>query len=503
MRNLIIPIFCIAMAGCMVGPNYHRPVAPRTKQYTETALPSKTAHSPSLQNTGNSQYFVNGRDIPAEWWRVFHCKELNDLICAGLANNPTVHAANASLLQAKENWNAAFGTLFFPSVDAQINGVRRRQTNSIAGTVNPALGSNIFTLFNSSVNVSYTLDLFGGARRQLEIYSAEVDYQKFQLEAAKLTIATNIVTTAIAIASLEAQILATENIIHSQEAHLEITKKQLKLGGASGIDVLTQQTQVAQSRALLPPLKLSLAKSRDALAALIGKVPSECHLPKFALNQFILPTRLPVSLPSKLVNQRPDIRAQEALVHAASAQIGVATANLLPNVTLSDSYGWNSNNLAKLFSPTNVIWNYGAAILQPIFKGGALFAQRRAAVAGFQQAAAYYRQTVLSAFQNVADSLEALKNDAIALDAERKAELAAQKTLAITEKQYKLGGVSYLSLLNAQQQYQQSTINRIQAQTARLTDSAALYQALGGGWWNRNFENPKQTVTITFRRFSR
>ncbi len=503
MRMLIIPFCCIAMAGCMVGPNFHRPSAPHAKHYTESRLPSKTANAPSLKNTGKTQYFVNGRDVPAEWWTLFHCRELNELICAGLANNPTLHAAKAALRQAQENWNATFGSLFFPSVDGQINGVHQRQTNSLLGTTNPALGSTIFTLYNASINISYMLDLFGGNRRQLEAYSAQIDYQKFLLEAAKLTLASNIVTTVITIASLDAQISATESILRAQEEQLNIVKKQLKLGGASGIDVLTQQTQVAQTLALLPPLQLSLAKSRDALSSLIGRIPSESHLPHFALHQFILPTQLPVSLPSSLVNQRPDIRAQEALLHAASAQIGVATANLLPKVTLTDSFGWNSNNLAKLFSPSNVIWNYGAAILQPIFHGGALFAQRRAAIAAFQQAAAYYRQTVLQAFQNVADSLEALKNDAIALDAQSKAEIAAKKTLLITEKQFKLGGVSYLSLLNAQQQYQKSTINRIQAQAARLADTAALYQALGGGWWICDSYNAKQTVTISYRRFSR
>ncbi len=503
MRKLIVPICCFAMAGCMVGPNFHRPPAPHAKHYTENSLPSKTTHTPSLKNTGKSQYFVNGRDVPGEWWRLFRCKELNELICAGLSNNPSVHAAKAALRQAQENWNATFGSLFFPSVNGQINGVHQRQTNSIGGTINPALGSNIFTLYNSSINVSYLLDLFGGSRRQLESYSAEVDYQKFQLEAAKLTIASNIVTTAITIASLNAQITATENILHAQEDQLNIVKKQLKLGGASGIDVLTQQTQVAQTRALLPPLKLSLAKSRDALAVLVGKIPCEGHIPQFALNQFVLPDHLPVSLPSSLVNQRPDIRAQEALVHAASAQIGVATANLLPSVTLTDSYGWNSRNLAKLFLPSNVIWNYGASVLQPIFHGGALLAQRRATIAAFQQAAAYYRQTVLQAFQNVADSLEALKYDAIALEAEHKAEMASKKTLTITEKQFKLGSVSYISLLNAQQQYQKSTVNRIQAQAARLTDTVALYQALGGGWWNHEFYRPNQPVTISYRRFSR
>lgn len=499
MRMLIIPFCCIAMAGCMVGPNFHRPSAPHAKHYTESRLPAKTVNSPSLKNIGKTQYFLNGRDVPAEWWKLFHCKELNDLICAGLANNPNLHAAKAALRQAQENWNVTFGSQFFPSIDGQINGVRRRQT----GTINPVLGSNIFTLYNASINISYMLDLFGGNRRQLEIYSAEIDYQKFQLEAAKLTLTSNIVTTAITMASLEAQISATENILHAQEAQLNIVKKQLKLGAASGIDVLTQQTQVAQTRTLLPPLYQSLAVSRDALATLTGKIPSESYLPHFSLEQFVLPEHIPVSLPSSLVNQRPDIRAQEALVHAASAQIGVATADLLPKVTLTGSRGWNNNNLAKLFSPTDIIWNYGAAILQPIFHGGALFAQRRAAIAAFQQAAAYYRLTVLQAFQNVADSLEALKNDAIALDAQRKAEIAAKKTLLITEKQFKLGGISYLILLNAQQQYQKSTINRIQAQAARLADTVALYQALGGGWWNRDSYNAKKTVTISYRRFSR
>jgi NodT family efflux transporter outer membrane factor (OMF) lipoprotein len=502
MRILIIPLCCIAMAGCMVGPNFHRPTAPHTPRYTQSPLPSKTTSAP-IKNSGKAQYFVAGRDVPAEWWKVFHSKPLNDLICAGLANSPNLHAAKAALRQAQETWRAQFGTLLLPAIDGQINGAQRRQTNSIGGTTNSALGSNVFTLYNASVNASYVLDFWGGARRQLESYAAQINYQQFQLEAATLTLTSNIVTTSINMASLKAQISATQEILRSQETQLAIVNKQLKLGAASGVDVLTQETQVAQTRAQLPPLQQNLAKSGDALAVLIGQFPSESRVPTVSLHQLCLPSHLPLSLPSSLVCQRPDIRAQEALLHAASAQIGVATANLFPQVTLTGNYGWNSTNLAQLFSPTNVIWNYGAGILQPIFHGGALFSQRRATIAAYQQAAALYRETVLQAFQNVADTLEALKNDANALQAQNRAESLARKTLSITEKQFKLGGVSYLSLLNAQRQYQQAKINRIQAQAARLADTAALYQALGGGWWNRDATAQKPRISISYRRFTR
>lgn len=486
--SLVLTALSINLTGCMVGPDFHTPTAPQTKTYTEKPLPTKTVNTPAAGVAGKAQSFVTSQDIPAQWWYLFHSPALNELVTVGLTNSPNLAAAEAALRQAQENLYAQIGSTLLPTVNAQLSGAREKTSNASLGTTT---APTIFNLYNASVAVSYTLDVFGGSRRQIEASAAQVDYQHFQLEAAHLTLTSNIVTTAITIASLQEQITATQELIRAQADQLAIVAKQLHLGGASESDVLTQQTQLAQTQATLPPLEQKFVQSRDALAVLVGAFPSESQLPAFNLEKLCLPTKLPVSLPSLLVQQRPDIRASEALLHAASAQVGVATANLFPNITLTGNYGWDSTIASNLFSPVNNVWNLGGQLLQPVFHGGALRAQRRAAIAGYDQALAQYQQTVLQAFQNVADTLRALDNDAKTLQAQQLAETSAHEALVITEKQYRLGGVSYLSLLNAQRQYQQTRISRIQAQAARFTDTAALFQALGGGWWNEN--NGKQS----------
>lgn len=487
--RIILTLCALALAGCMVGPDFKSPAGPKIKRYTEKPLPAQIGAGHG-KGAAKTQFLAANHDIPGQWWALFHSPELNTLVCTGLANSPTLQAAKAALLQAQETWRAQFGSLLLPAMDGQFSAVRQRAVTILPGATEPFRGSDLlastFNQYTLQGAFTYALDIFGGARRELESYTAQVEYQQFQLEAAYLNLTANIVTTAIMGASLQAQIEATEAIVHSQEAQLGIVKKQFNLGAASGSDVLAQETQLAQTRALLPVLRLSLAKSRDALAVLVGQFPSEMHCPVLQLDHLNLPQQLPVSLPSSVVRQRPDIRAQEALLHAASAQVGVATANLLPKVTLNAGYGWTRNKLEGLVSPNSVIWNAGANLLQPIFHGGALLAERRAAVAAFDQARAVYRETVLTAFQNVADSLEAINHDAKAYQAQLDAESAARNSLRITEKQYRLGGVSYLNLLNAQRQYQQAVINRIQAQAARYADTVALFQALGGGWWNRS-----------------
>ena len=388
------------------------------------------------------------------------------------------------MIQAQENLNAQIGSTLFPAVDLSASKQREHGLDSTTAQV------GTYNLYNTSVNVSYTLDVFGGSRRAIEALAAQVDYQQYQFEAAHLTLTSNIVTTAVTVASLQAQIQATQELIRAQQNELSIVQKQFNLGSVSNADVLAQQTQLAQTRATLPTLEKNLAQTRNALAVLVGAFPSEIQLPEFNLDKLQLPIQLPVSLPSTLVRQRPDVRAAEALLHKASAEIGVATANLLPQFTLSGSYGYASGNFHGLFDHANSLWSLAGQALQPVFHGGALQAQRRSAVAAYDEAAANYKQTVLQAFQNVADSLRALETDAQALQAQKQAENAAQNTLALTQKQFRLGGVSYLNLLNAQRQYQQTRINRIQAQAARYTDTAALFQALGGGWWNKtNGEN--------------
>jgi NodT family efflux transporter outer membrane factor (OMF) lipoprotein len=333
--------------------------------------------------------------------------------------------------------------------------------------------------------VSYVPDIFGAARRQIQGLQSQVMYQYFELRAAYLTLTANIVTSAITIASLHQQIRVTQQLIREQAEQLAIIKRQFELGAVSEIDVLAQQTQLAQTRASLPPLEKSWQQARHLLAVLVGAFPSDSHIiPPLSLEELHLPTKLPLSVASALVRQRPDIRAAEALWEAANAQVGVATANLYPQFSLNGTYG-KSNTVGShvLGSQTN-LWSIGGALLQPIFQGGALSAERRAAIAAYNQAAAQYREVLLQAFKNVADTLRALEADAREMRAQKQAELAAYANLNLVRQQFDLGGVSYLSLLDAQRQYQQTRINLIQAKASRYTDTAALFQALGGGWWN-------------------
>jgi len=478
--SIVSVIAGVAVAGCAVGPDFRRPEAPNTDKYMPTALPQETAAAPGI--AGTAQRFVDGQDIPAQWWTLFHSEELDQLVRQALTGSPTLEAAQATLRQAQENLRAQRGALLAPAIDLNVSGNRERASGAAFGQ--PNIPGGVFNLYNTSVSVSYTLDIFGGYRRQLEALQSQVNYQNFQLEGTYLTLTSNIVTTAVKQASLRAQIQATQDILTAQEKQLEVVEHQFQVGGVSGSDVLAQRTQLAQTRATLPPLERDLAQTGHQLAVLAGKLPSEAALPAFTLEVLQLPQELPVSLPSLLARQRPDIRASEALLHQASAQIGVATANLYPQITLTGSYGSQANRSGDLFSSGASIWNLGASLLQPLFHGGALTARRRAAVASYDQAAAQYRVTVLQAFQNVADTLRALEADARTLNAQAEAESLARDTLDLARKQFELGAVSYLSLLDSQRQYQQVRINLIQAQAARYADTAALFQALGGGWWN-------------------
>jgi NodT family efflux transporter outer membrane factor (OMF) lipoprotein len=489
-RELIrlLPLWILAalvVGGCTVGPDFHRPEALKTGKYISTVLPEKTVSAPG--EAGAAQRFVPGRDIPAQWWELFHSEALDRLILKALADSPTLGAAQAALRNARENLTAQTGVVLYPAVDAK--GSVSREKYSGASFGQPGSGT-LLTLFNASVDVSYVIDFFGGGRRELEALRSQVDYQRFQLEGTYLTLTSNIVTAAVKEASLRAQILATQEVLKAEEKQLDVAEHQFRLGGVSRSDVLAQRAQLAQTRAGLPPLEKELAQNRHLLAALAGGLPGETVLPEFRLEGLHLPQELPVSLPSSLVRRRPDIRAAEEVLHAASAQVGVATANLYPQITLTGSYGSETTRLRNLFGNGTSIWNLSAGLLQPVFHGGELTAKRRAAVAAYDQAAAQYRETVLQAFRNVADVLRALEDDARTLKAQSEAEGAARETLDITEKQFKDGAVSYLSLLNAERQYQQSQIVLAQARAARLADTAALFQSLGGGWWNMGPDGP-------------
>ncbi|OGT41695.1 MAG: RND transporter [Gammaproteobacteria bacterium RIFCSPHIGHO2_12_FULL_37_34] len=476
----IILIFAY-LTGCMVGPNFHKPAAPTAHSYNESPLPKKTVKISSARNAGKAQAYIMNLDIRANWWYLFHSPTINQLINIGLANNPSLAAAEASLKQAQEVLRAQIGNTLLPALNATADGSRQR---TVAASFGGNVPSSIFNLYNVSANISYTLDIFGGARREIESLQAQVDYQQFQFLATYLSLTANIVTTAITIASYEEQIKATQALIKAEEDELNIMRKQLRAGGLADTNILSQQTLVDQARATLPPLEQSLSQSRHALSVLIGAYTNQ-PLPRINLNNLKLPRYIPVSLPSKLVRQRPDVRASEALLHSASAQIGVATANLLPQFTLTGGLGWIAEVPSALFQSNNKSWDVGGKITQPLFHGGALFAERRAAIDAYDQAYAQYRLVVLQAFQNVADALRALDTGAKSFQANQAAEDAAFKTLKITQQQYHVGGISYVNLLTAQQQYQQTRLNRIQSQAARYTDTVALFQALGGGWWNR------------------
>jgi NodT family efflux transporter outer membrane factor (OMF) lipoprotein len=482
-RIFITAVFVtlMVMTGCAAGPDFRRPTIPAVDSYTPQPLPGQTV-SVEVKG-GEAQRFVQDMDIPGQWWTLFHSKPLNDLIKQALKANPDLEAAQAALRGAWENVYAQQGA-FFPSVEASFTPTRQKT----AGVLTSPLANNNYTysLHTAQVTVAYMPDVFGGTRRQVESLKAQAESQRFQLEAAYLTLTSNVVAAAVEESALRGQIAATARIIEIQSKSLDLLRQQYTLGQVATLDVAAQEAALAQTQAMLPPLEKQLAQQRDLLARLAGRFPSKAPAEKFELALLELPQELPVSLPSKLVEQRPDVRSAEEQLHAASAEIGVAIANRLPNITLSANVGSSATAINQLFTPGTGFWALAANLVQPIFQGGTLLHRQRAAEAAYDQAAAQYRSTVLTAFQNVADTLHAIQCDADALKAAVAAEKAAAKSLGIARHQLELGDISYLSLLNAEQTYQQAVINLVQALANRYADTAALFQALGGGWWNRS-----------------
>lgn len=480
MRLGLAAVIGAGLSACAVGPDFKPPQSsPDAIPYTPTPLPAATDSAPVAG--GAAQTLAMGQDIPAQWWAMFHSPQLDALVRASLVQSPNVAAAEASLRQAQENYRAEVGSLAYPSVTGQLGATRQHASALQTGVP----GGSVYNLYNASVNVSYTPDVFGGTKRTLESAQAGIDYQRYQLEATYLSLTANVVTTAIREASLRAQLKATRDVLTALTDQLNLIEKQFQFGAIPRATLLTQRNQVAQAQATIPPLEKQLAQTRHQLSVLAGKLPGEQGLPEFELDQLTLPEQLPVSLPSNLARQRPDVRASEELLHQASAEVGVATANLYPQFNLSGSYGSNSLTPHDLFEAKNVLWNLTAGLTQPIFNGGALTARKRAAEAAYDNAAAQYRSTLLVAFQNVADSLRALDSDASTLKFTAQAEASAAESLDLAQVQYKLGATNYLVLLDAQRTYQQAHVQLVQAQAARYADTAALFQALGGGWWNR------------------
>jgi len=472
----------LLLGGCVVGPDFKKPAAPDVPRYTAAPLPPATVATPGVPG-GEAQRFQSGADIPADWWTLFHSRALDALVRQALANNPNLKAAQAALLAAHENMRAQHGA-FLPQVSAGV-GITRQKDPSGALAPVPSNNAFLYTLVTPQLSVSYVPDVFGLNRRTAEAAAAQEEATRFEMIATDIALSANVVAGAIQLASLEDQIEATRALIDIDKKMLAITGYQKKKGYVGGLDVAAQQAQLAQLEASLPPLLKQLDQQHNALAVLTGRFPGEAPVEKFDLAGLTLPQDLPVSLPSALVAQRPDVLQAEANMHAASAQVGVATANRLPNITLSANAGSTALAIGQVFGPGTGFWNLGAALLAPIFDGGTLKHQQRAARAAYTQAAEQYRATVLTAFQEVADALTALDQDARTLKATAAAADAARRTLDLSRLQYKDGYAGYLAVLSAEQGYQQARLALVQAEASRFADTAALFQALGGGWWRR------------------
>jgi NodT family efflux transporter outer membrane factor (OMF) lipoprotein len=467
-------------AGCAVGPNFKRPAAPKVPGYTAT--PPSTTSSKANVGGGEAQQFIEGRDIPGEWWTLFHSKPLNDLIERSLKANPDLKAAQAALSVTRENVLAQRGA-YYPSVAAGFSASHSKTSNEVSPFT--ASGALYYSLYTPQVGVSFVPDVFGLNRRTLESLHAQEQQARFALAATHITLSSNVAAAAIQEASLRGQIDATRELITINTNMLEILRNQYAKGYVGQLAVAAQESQLAQVTATLPPLLKQLAQQRDLLAALSGGFPNQDLPEKFELSSLQLPQELPLSLPSQLVEQRPDVRQAEENLHSASALIGVARANRLPNFALTADVGSMTLVFSKLFSSGTGFWDVGAGVEQYVFQGGTLVHRERAARAAYVQASEQYRSTVLIAFQNVADTLNALQQDADGLKSASAAKDAATITLDLTKKQLESGYVNYLALLSAEQAYQQAVINLAQAQGNRYADTAALFQALGGGWWNR------------------
>jgi NodT family efflux transporter outer membrane factor (OMF) lipoprotein len=466
--------------GCVVGPNFKKPAAPDVTGYTPAPM-TTTSNTPNVPG-GKAQHLVDGQDIPGEWWTLFHSKALNDLIERSLKANPDIKAAQAALIVARENMLAQRGA-YYPSVSAGFSALRAKSSADVSPVTNTS--SLNYSFYTPEVSVSYVPDVFGLNRRTVESLKAQEQQLRFALAATHITLSANVAGGAIQEASLRGQVEATRELITINTDMLKILREQYHRGYADELDVAAQESQLAQVEATLPPLLKQLAQQRDQLAALAGGFPNQDLAEKFELASLQLPQELPLSLPSQLVEQRPDVRQAEENLHSASALIGVARANRLPSFSITADAGSMAVVLTHLASGSNGFWDVGAGVTQPIFEGGTLLHRERAARAAYTEADEQYRSTVLTAFQNVADTLNALQQDADALKAAAAARDAAGITLDLTKKQLDSGYANYLALLSAEQTYQQALINLVQAQANRYADTAALFQALGGGWWNR------------------
>jgi NodT family efflux transporter outer membrane factor (OMF) lipoprotein len=480
----VVAVAAVALAsGCAVGPNFHRPPPPQDADYGNAPTKSATAAAPG--SGGNAQQFIGGMDIPGQWWELFRSPKLSALVDQALKGNPNIDAAHAALRQAHDLYKAQRAALFSPVVQGSFSAVRAK--NPVETLANPTSLPQVnpyYNLFTAQLDLSYMPDVFGGSRRALEASRAQVEATRFELIATYVTLSSNVVTTAVQEASLRGQIAATDRLLALQHQLTDTVQRQQAIGTASTADLLQQQASEAQTAATLPPLQKQLGQTRDALTALLGRLPAAEPAETFRLEELTLPDELPVSLPSKVIEQRPDVRQAEENLHSASAQVGVALAEMLPQFAISANTGSAALEIGRLFGPYTGFWTLGASLTQTLFDAGALLYRHRAAEDALDEAGAQYRATVILACQNVADTLRALQADADALKANAEAARAAKASFELVRQQYLNGSVSLVVLLNAEQTYQQAEIAHVQAQANRYSDTAGLFQALGGGWWN-------------------
>jgi NodT family efflux transporter outer membrane factor (OMF) lipoprotein len=461
------------MLGCRVGPNFVPPRAPAANAYTHRDTPSGTVRA-----DGQAQQFEPGAPVAADWWKLFRSPPMDARIDAAVSNNPTLQAAQSSLRASEDALRAGYG-VFFPQVDATAGATRERY-----GLAGVSTTRQTFSLYTLSGTVAYTLDVFGGERRAIESEQAQVDAQRYLTAAAYLTLVGNVVNATIAEAGYVAEVDATRRLIAEERDQAQLAAAQARAGTVPYAGVLALEAQLAATEATLPVLKQKLAQTEHLLATLLGQEPAHWASPRVELSTLNVPGEIPLTLPSELVHQRPDILAAEAALHRASAEIGVATAALFPSFTLSGSYGWNATSLTDLVAPESRLWSLGAGLAAPLFHGGALWFQRRAAIDNYQQSLGTYRQTVLSGLAQVADALRGLQHDAQQVAAESRQYQAAQEGLRLTQVNYRAGLVDYLQVLTANGQYEQATLGYLGGRTQRLQDTVALFVALGGGWWD-------------------
>ncbi len=482
-------------AGCAAGPNFHRPQAPKDAGYTTAPLPQATSFASGAG--GDAQRFTLGQEVPYQWWEAFGSPAINSLVQRAFRANPTVASAQAALRQAQEMVYAQQG-YFFPSVSADYSFERQKLPGNTATSSAPGVqgnGQNIapsgpaqpvtYNFHTAELTVGFTPDVFGANRRKVESMDAQARMQRFELEATYISLASNVVAAAIQEASTGAQLKATREIIADNEKSLAILRDKFNSGFATRIDLANQELQLAQAQALLPPLEKQFEQNRDLIRALAGNLPNKDVAETFELDSLKLPAELPLSLPSKIIEQRPDIRAAEEQLHSANAQVGVAVAAMVPQFTITGAAGGTATQFSQMFSSGGPFWSLIGGVTQPLFAGGTLWHTKRAADEALRQAAAQYQSTVLQAYENVADTLHALVSDADALADAGAVERAAKVALDVTQQRMQSGYTDYLTDLAAAMAYQQAVLNRVQAQATRFGDTAALYQALGGGWWNR------------------